>query len=167
MKTRKEMVEYLVNHFRYDTMNSWNRGTSYAANLKIHRVIPHNLQDKVFEMMDTDYFYSEINDFINQWDKRQGYMYQAGFNGRSGGYLVMYNGLIKDGKVECYPGQSIDQDEDFEDWSFEDIKNRVKLVQSFDKLAQDIINHVIYMAENYTIEEVEYTEVKTYKTLVS
>lgn len=161
------MIEYLTNHFRYDTMNSWNRGTSYAVNLKVYNVIPSEHQGKVFEMMETDDFYSEINDFITQWDKQQGYRYQAGFNGRSGGCLVMYNGLIKDGKVECYPGQSIDKDEDFEDWTMEEIKNRVKLVQSFDKLAQDIVNHVIYMAENFTIEEVEYTEVKTYKTLVS
>lgn len=42
----KDMIDYLKNHFRYDTMNSWNRATSYANNVKIHRVIPNELQDK-------------------------------------------------------------------------------------------------------------------------
>lgn len=33
-KDRKEMIAFLKNHFRYDTMNSWNRSTSYANNVK-------------------------------------------------------------------------------------------------------------------------------------
>ena len=29
------MTDFLRNYFRYHTMNSWNRSTSYACNLKI------------------------------------------------------------------------------------------------------------------------------------
>ena len=36
MRNRKKMTEYLKNHFRYYTANSWNRSTSYACNLKIY-----------------------------------------------------------------------------------------------------------------------------------
>ena len=31
---RQAMAEFLANHFRYYTMNSWNRLTSYANNVK-------------------------------------------------------------------------------------------------------------------------------------
>ena len=34
---RKEMVEFLTSHFRYNAMNSWNNSTSYA-----HSVEPKN-----------------------------------------------------------------------------------------------------------------------------
>ena len=33
---KKSMVDFLKKHFRYDTMNSWNRSTSYANNIKLH-----------------------------------------------------------------------------------------------------------------------------------
>ena len=37
LRNRKEMVEFLTSHFRYNTMNSWNNSTSYA-----HSVEPKN-----------------------------------------------------------------------------------------------------------------------------
>lgn len=36
LRSRREMTDYLRNHFRYSTMNSWNHATSYACNLKIY-----------------------------------------------------------------------------------------------------------------------------------
>jgi len=42
----KDMIDYLKNHFRYNTMNSWNRSTSYANNLKIYKVIPKELRTR-------------------------------------------------------------------------------------------------------------------------
>ena len=38
LKKRGEMIAFLKNHFRYNTMNSWNRSTSYANNIKLHNV---------------------------------------------------------------------------------------------------------------------------------
>ena len=35
---RESMVKFLKNHFRYNTMNSWNRSTSYANNIKLHQI---------------------------------------------------------------------------------------------------------------------------------
>ena len=35
---REVMVAYLKKHFRYNTMNSWNRSTSYANCIKLHHV---------------------------------------------------------------------------------------------------------------------------------
>ena len=88
----------ILKRTRYYTMNSWNLSTAPAYNLKIHNVIDNDLQDKVYEMMDIDGFYDGINDMIYEFDIEHSYEYQAGFNGRSGGYLVLYNG----GKKTAY-----------------------------------------------------------------
>lgn len=92
LRSRSQMIEFLTNHFRYDTMNSWNRSTSWANNLKVYNVIPNELQDKVHEMMESEDFYFEINELIADYNLTNNYALQAGFNGRSGGYLVMYSG---------------------------------------------------------------------------
>ena len=84
MKTMKRI--------RYNTLNSWNLSTAPAYNLKIYKVINDDLQDKVYEMMSVEGFYNEINYLINEFNRKHNYQYQAGFNGRSGGYLVLYNG---------------------------------------------------------------------------
>jgi hypothetical protein len=81
-----------LKRMRYDTMNSWNRSQAPAYNLKVHKVIDSKLQDKVFELMDCEGFYDEINDLIADFDRENDYSWQAGFNGRSGGYLVLYRG---------------------------------------------------------------------------
>ena len=35
---RETMISFLKKHFRYNTMNSWNRSTSYANNIKLHQI---------------------------------------------------------------------------------------------------------------------------------
>ena len=35
---KETMGKFLQKHFRYNTMNSWNRSTSYANNIKLHNV---------------------------------------------------------------------------------------------------------------------------------
>ena len=37
-KYRETIISFLKNHPRYDTMNSWNRSTSYANCIKLHQV---------------------------------------------------------------------------------------------------------------------------------
>ena len=36
-RSRAEMTAYLSGHFRYNTMNSWNRSTTYACNMKLYK----------------------------------------------------------------------------------------------------------------------------------
>ena len=81
-----------LKRMRYNTMNSWNRSTAPAYNLKVHNVVDSKLQDKVYELMECEGFYDEINDMIADFDRENDYSWQAGFNGRSGGYLVLYRG---------------------------------------------------------------------------
>lgn len=91
-RSRKAMTDFLIDHHRYHTMNSWNGATSWSNNLKVYNVIPRQLQDRVFEMMECDDFYEPLNDLIEDYNRENNYRLQAGFNGRSGGYLVMYEG---------------------------------------------------------------------------
>ena len=56
-------------------------------------------------------------------------------------------------------------DEDFDGWSMDDLRARVKLVQEFDALADNIVLGVRYMAENCSVQEEVYYEPKTRKVL--
>lgn len=64
------------------------------------------------------------------------------------------------------PGQSVDMYEDFSEWNMEEIKERVKLVQEFDKLCDSVVEEAIYLARNYRVVDEEYLERKTRKVLV-
>lgn len=204
-RNKKEMIEFLSSHFRYNTMNSWNNSTSYANKVKIWDVIPSSLQDKVFEMSQVEGFYDDINYILENWGEGNDYSYQAAFNGRSGGYIVMYEGSYKNeyfikpdekfdhlsgaysdrlrrwvqkeeaekngwiGKayknVSCWAGRSIDQGEDFEEWDMGSLRSRVELVQSFDKMCDDVVSATISMAEEKEIVEEVIMIPKTIKSL--
>lgn len=81
-----------LKRIRYNTMNSWNQSEAPAYNLKVHKIVDDKLQNKVFELMECEDFYDEINGLIAKFDRQHDYEWQAGFNGRSGGYLVLYKG---------------------------------------------------------------------------
>lgn len=206
MRSRKAMIDFLQNHFRYNTMNSWNNSTSYANNMKIHRLgLTSEIEDKAWELLDVEDAYSRINILVDDWGESNDYQWQAGFNGRSGGYLVLYQGGVEpsEHKSFCrfcgqrnfktveetgnkcgrcgeagrinyktppkrifrYYGRDTDQGEDFEDWSIEDLRSRVKLVQSFDQLCDDIVSELIDICTNYNIVEEEILVPKKIKTL--
>lgn len=131
-------------------MNSWNGLTAPAYNLKIYNVIPNKYQDKVYELMQYDGFYDTINDLINDFSLEHNHEWQAGFNGRSGGYLVLYSGGIENNRrYTSY--KSID---------IKDVPSSVR--KAFRQLALDIIAETIYMAENAEIKEVERKVVNKY-----
>ena len=103
MRSRGEMVSFLKNHFRYNTMNSWNRSTSYANCLKINSLgLQSDIVDKLYEMIGMDSFYKEINKLIYQFDFDHNYQWQCGFNGRSSGYLVLYTGGYENSEHKSY-----------------------------------------------------------------
>ena len=199
LRNRKEMVEFLTSHFRYNTMNSWNNSTSYAHNVKIYNLeLTEEQEDKLYKMIDIDEFYDEIQWLMDDFAANHNYEWQVGFNGKGSGYLVLYHGghEILDYKSRCtkcgqlsyatveetgnckcgrcgaearvnlthpikrsfiYSGRDIDMGENFEDWNIDSIKARVKLVQEFDKLCDDILAQVVYLCDNSSIEEeIEY-----------
>ena len=130
---------------RYYTMNSWNLSESLAYNLKIYNVIDKELQNACYDLLNVDYFYEDyINPLIEEFDRKYNYEWQAGFNGRSGGYLVLYTGGIVDGRIYCKPGRNIEEDE---------VPAEVK--KDFRKLAVDIVKTAEYMAKHFKVAEEE------------
>ena len=190
------MTDFLSKHFRYDTMSGWNRSTSYANNMKISNLGLSNEQEmKLLDIMDCEDAYFDINAMIQDFRYEHGYEWQAGFNGRSYGYLVLYRGgakatghksfctscgqanftSVEESGCRCgrcgrdarinyqkppmqvytMPGQNVDMDEDFEDWSMDELRERVKLVGEFDRLCDEIVEQAAWMADNYEVEEKE------------
>ena len=87
------MTQYLTTHFRYPTLNSWNRSTSYACNLKItHLGLSPEVVDKLFDMIQTQEFFDAMDECKWEFAAKHNYLWQAGMNGRTGGYLVLYQG---------------------------------------------------------------------------
>lgn len=201
------MTQYLNKHFRYPTMNSWNRSTSYACNLKIiHLGLSGEIVDKLFDMIQTQEFFDVLSVLLAEFGEQHGYRWQAGMNGRSDGYLVLYQGEKKPSgylsyctrcgqknyqqasdtnntcgvcrqpsrinfphthmQVVTYPGRGTDDDADYEDWSMYELRERVRLVQELDQLADRMVDKAIYLAKCCEIEDEEYFIPKTRKVLV-
>lgn len=172
MEDRDELVSFLKSHFRYYTANSWNRATSYANNVKLYNLnLPEKIRDKAYslvcgEVECPDWNFA-VEDAFHSFLKETGY--NAGFNGRSGGYIVMYETAVdSSGKTVTYPGRGIDQYEDFDDedeWDFHRLQERVKLVQRFDRVCDQLREELIYILSSSEIEE--YPVVTYRKRLVS
>lgn len=118
---------------RYWTMNSWNESKSLAYNVKIHNIFPIKYRHAIYALMDDGQDISyKINVLIHAFEHKYNYKWQAGFNGRSGGYLVLYSGGIRDGVPYCQPGLDIKDNE---------VPAEVK--KDFRKLAVDIYKAVL------------------------
>ena len=117
---------------RYWTMNSWNESKSLAYNMKIYNIFPMKYQNAVYALLDEPDAYSTVNCLISAFTHKYNYKWQAGFNGRSGGYLVLYSGGIRDERTYCQPGLDIED---------KDVPAEVK--KDFRKLAVDIYKAVL------------------------
>lgn len=96
LRFRQEMTDYLRNHFRYYTENPWNLSTSYACNLKIHRLnLEPEIESRLFDLLDVQAFFDMRDTILVRFNRGHGYRWQAAFNGRSGGYLVLYQGELR------------------------------------------------------------------------
>lgn len=144
----ENMFNFLSNHTTYYTMNSWNKLESIANNVKVYN-IPDLDSAKALKALEEDDYLS-VNQAIEDWNADHP-GYQVGFNGRSGGYLVLYSTshnrhCFKDDLT--YPGLYNSYEEWKEDveichGSLEEYKplllEEVKLVQEFDKLCDDLV----------------------------
>lgn len=208
LSSREAMVEYLSKHFRYDTMHHWNQSTSYACNLKVDRLgLNAALVDKLMDMLETYEFQAAMQELRDCFGEEHHYQWQAGMNGRSGGYLVLYQGYAKpseyksfclrcgqcnyksvtesgfqcgrcgkDTRVDydhpplqigIYPGRGTDGGEDYEDWNISELRERVRLVQELDQLADAMVAEALELARSCRVEEEEYFVPKKGKFLVN
>ena len=86
------MVAYLRGHFRYSTWSGPN--TSYARNVKLHNLqFPARaVADRAHQLYLLDEPMERVKEIMHAWGRTHGYQYQAVFNGRSAGYIVMLCG---------------------------------------------------------------------------
>lgn len=173
-RNRKSMVDFLQTHFRYYTLNSWNRSTSYANNVKIHNLpIPAELRDLAYDVaygaVESEDFNFICRDEIAEFKRDTGYA--ACFNGRSSGYIVMIDTERnhKTGELMLRPGRNIDQYEEFDDhdeWSIDRLRERVELVQRFDRMCDNILNRFIDLLKNSEVKTVTEIVEKQHQVLV-
>lgn len=151
------MRKFLKNHFKYYTMNSWNRCQSYANNVKIHRLdIPDNLRDKAYDFIGVECFDYEcaVSDAIMSFCEETGYA--VGFNGRNAGYIVLYDTRRDENNKLVAKSTGLDDDAyDIDEMDTDELKDRVKLVTRFDKLCDEIREIFIEFLKTYEIKTVE------------
>jgi hypothetical protein len=95
-KSRKDMIAFLRGHFRYDTMNYCNASTSYASKIKVHSLpIPDGLRDAAYAMLESEEWADRMGSLMIFFALEHDYEWQMGTNGRSGGYIVLYQGEKK------------------------------------------------------------------------
>ena len=46
-------------------------------------------------------------------------------------------------------------DTDYEDWTIQELRERVKVVQALDALADEMVQQAVHLAQNFTVVEVE------------
>lgn len=192
---REEAIAFLTSHERYHVMNSWNISTSYSRCVKINRLkFPDNAtRNRAFELLGVEGVMDEsgVNDVLRRFDEDHNWEWQIGFNGRSGGYLVLYQGgrkpheykswCMRCGQGNCneaepggskcgacgrekarfnqtrfrtfVSGESTDQGEDFEEWEYSRIMERVELVKEFDAAVDEAVAEFVGFCETHEAAE--------------
>ena len=155
----KSMFNFLHDHFTYDTLSSWNCLKSIANNVKVHHLGLDGDEWIALAILE-DEEYDSINWMIRDWeDEHNGY--KVGFNGRSGGYLVLYN---DNNNGNVLPDHIADYDyEDYKQYCKDyegsvrgnryELRELTKLVQDFDKLCDELRSYV------NELSKVDYTKV--------
>jgi hypothetical protein len=120
------MVAFLTTHAIYFTLNSWNKTTSYALNVKLTRLeLTHDEREKAYTIIEDPAFRDAAQQLLHNWEQEN--YGTVGFNGRSCGYLVLY-GTTGGSVGDVDPEGPID-----------DLQDRVRLVQSFDGLGDKLL----------------------------
>jgi hypothetical protein len=209
-KKRGEIIAFLRKHPRYNTMSSWNQSTSYANCIKLHKLqkpaeVGENIWWELFTMAQ---WAAVLSDLLEEFGRVHNWQWQAGINGRSGGYVVLYQGGIQPSGYQSYcthcgqknyqavpdgpksicgkcnakervnfkqthmqvftlPGKDTDRDEDFHGWEPFQLRDRVHLVQEFDRLGDHIIRCYMETCRSYRIIEEEILVPQTTKVLES
>ena len=159
----KQMFNFLKNHFQYYTMNSWNRQKSIAHNVKIYNLrLSGDHWTALTFLQDEDYF--TVNQMIEDWEADHP-NYRVGFNGRSGGYLVLYPAQ----RCTCVLSDDVDESETYEEYkrycreyygsvkaNRYDLVQMVQLVQDFDRLCDEIRDYVDELSNrNFLVEAIK------------
>jgi hypothetical protein len=148
----KSMWEFLREHPTYSTLNSWNGLRSVAHNVKLYNLKLEGdwsvALQFLYDPADSGCLQLLINDFIRDWE-RDHKGYKVGFNGRSNGYLVLYN---EDNYRSILP-PCVEDYESYEEFKedvtgpyngykvsdfFRELRDTVLIVRDFDRLCDDL-----------------------------
>ena len=159
----KQMFNFLKGHFQYFTMSSWNGVKSIANNVKVYNLnLSGDCWTALAFLQDDDYFV--VNMMIEDWEAEHP-GYKVGFNGRSGGYLVLYSA----DNCRCILPTDVDDNETYDDYkdyckeyygsvkeNHRSLVETVKLVQDFDRLCDEIRDYVDELSNrNFLIDAME------------
>lgn len=89
LRTIKAMRDFLKNHKRYATMNTWNVPSSFARCVKLH-TLP-NCPREAYNFLECEDAFEDVRSLIHDFTVAHGHEYTIGFNGRSSGYMVLYS----------------------------------------------------------------------------
>jgi hypothetical protein len=157
----KSMFNFIAGHPTYFTMNSWNGARSIAHNVKLYNLGLDGDWTVALAHLESGE-YDTIHFMIEDWE-REHPLYKIGFNGRSNGYLVLYN---KESYRSALP-ETINGYETYEDYKADmrdyygsvkanrrELVDFVKVVRDFDRLCdeiRDFVNKLSMM--KYEVEE--------------
>lgn len=158
----KSMFNFIAGHPTYYTMNSWNRTRSIAHNVKLYNLGLEGDWGRALAHLESGE-YDTIHFMIEDWE-REHPGYKVAFNGRSNGYLVLYN---KESFRSAIP-DTLDY-ETYEDYKADmrdyygsvranrdELVEFVRLVQAFDKLCNEIRDFVNDLSKlSYELEEMQ------------
>lgn len=158
----KSMFNFIAEHPTYFTGNSWNRTRSIAHNVKLYKLGLEGDWCRALAHLESGE-YDTINWMIQDWE-REHPGYSVGFNGRSGGYLVLGN---KGNARSVFP-ETLDY-ETYEDYKADmrdyygsvkanrdELVEFVRLVQAFDRLCDEIREFVNELSKlSYELEEMQ------------
>ena len=155
----KQMFNFLKEHFSYSTLNSWNGLRSIANNVKVYNLELDGDPYTALRALEQDEYFN-VNMMIEDWEAKHP-NYRVGFNGRSGGYLVLYN---KTDNCNVLPDYIVDGDyEDYKQYikdyygTLKDNRSNLRylteLVRDFDKLCDDIREYVNLLSTIDFVEE--------------
>lgn len=152
----KEMFNFLHDHNEYFTMNSWNGLMSIANNVKLYNLHLRNDWSDALKALEEDEYFrvnETIKDFEEEHDVR------VSFNGSNSGHLVMFSNSNNGHVFQHLNPSDYDSYEDFkEDVIYEEgslknfshtLKERVELVQAFDKLCDELVKLVDIITDEY------------------
>ena len=186
-KTIEQKYQYLKNHFEYDIMNSWNNLKTIANNVKIYNLgLTSEQQNNFFEINEADdnFLYYETIEIIKEFERLTNT--QVYFNGRSGGYMIIvpdfeiakrnehifdYLNISDIQYFDSYKEFKKEQNYYLQSYNMKaswknEIENAYFLIKSFDKLCDILRAELIYILDNFKIEEHEETYTKTIKEIV-
>lgn len=170
-RSRQAMADFLTAHDRHRDMYEpwkfahdvklWNLGIGYGIGWFEPGEDP--LRDMYAELVQDDGFHADLSIMIQEWEVTHG-SWKAGFEGRSGGWLALYPPDEWERWNPAEPGNYMYS----EDWPLVKLRELVAIVESFDRLTDQLRDHLIWTAHNcqYIEEEEEVRYTRKVRTLV-